>query len=101
MLDAAEEAVSLTQKKTRSDLDRERLLNLALVRLTEIVGEAAARVKQEDRDRFPEIPWPQMVALRNRLIHGYDEVNFDILWQILSQDFPLLIVNLRSALRGQ
>jgi uncharacterized protein with HEPN domain len=88
---AAREAMDLIQGKERTDLDRERLLNLALVRLLEIVGEAAARLSPELRDRHPEVPWPLVVGLRNRLIHGYDTVNFDILWVILTQDLAPLV----------
>ncbi|MGH9435458.1 MAG: HepT-like ribonuclease domain-containing protein [Terriglobia bacterium] len=75
-------------------MDDDRQLNLALVRLLEIIGEAANRVPEEERTRIPEIPWPQIVSLRNRLIHRYDEVDFDILWQIISRDLPQLIVAL-------
>jgi uncharacterized protein with HEPN domain len=91
MLDHAREAVSLAQGKSRVDLDEDRLLNLALVRLLEIIGEAANRVSKEDQRRHPQIPWSQLVSLRNRLIHGYDSVDFDILWQIVTRDLPPLI----------
>jgi uncharacterized protein with HEPN domain len=63
MLDHAREAVSLVRGKTREALDSDRLLNLALVRLVEILGEAAGRVPAEDRARHTEIPWPQIVSL--------------------------------------
>jgi uncharacterized protein with HEPN domain len=66
MLDHAQEAVALTQGRSRADLDSDRLLELALVRLLEIVGEAASRVSNEDCERHPEIPWPQIISLRNR-----------------------------------
>jgi len=91
MLDHAREAVALAQGKSRADLDRDRLLELALVRLLEIVGEAASRIPSEDCVRYPEIPWPQIVSLRNRLIHGYDAVDLDILWQIIEYDLQPLI----------
>ena len=91
MLDHAREAANMARGKTRADLDRNRQPNLALVRLLEIIGEAATRMPEEERARYPEIPWPGMVSLRNRLIHGYDEVDFDILWQIVTQDLPPLI----------
>jgi uncharacterized protein with HEPN domain len=94
MLDHAREAVFLAQGKTRADLDTDRLLNLALVRLLEIVGEAAGRVPETERSEHPEIPWPQIVGLRNRLIHGYDAVDFDILWQIITLDLPPLVTAL-------
>ena len=72
MLDAAREAAQMAQGKTRADLDTDRPLNLSLVRLLEIVG------------------------LRNRLIHGYDNVDFDILWEIVTHDLPPLITELEK-----
>lgn len=102
MLAHAEEAAALVRERCREDLDSQRVLALALVRLLEIIGEAAARVSSEFRARHPEIPWPQIVSLRNRLIHGYDAVDLDIVWQILTTDLPSLIEVLRAIpnLRG-
>ena len=96
MLDSAKEAVELTQGKSRHDLDTNRVLSLALVRLLEILGEAANRVTTATRAENPDIPWSQIVSLRNRLIHGYDTINLDILWKILSDDLALLIVQLEK-----
>ena len=90
MLKATEEAIELTKGKTRVSLDEDRVLNLALVRLLEIIGEAANQVSIERQMDIPEIDWGQIISLRNRLIHGYDSVDFDILWQILTQDLPVL-----------
>jgi uncharacterized protein with HEPN domain len=73
-------------------LAADRPLNLSLVRLLEIVGEATNRVPPRERAKYPGIPWAQIVGLRNRLIHGYDNVDFDILWQIVTEDLPPLIV---------
>ncbi len=101
MLDSAQEAVSLAKGKQRQDLDEERMLNLSLVRLLEIVGEAASHVPDAERTAHPEIPWSQIVGLRNRLIHGYDEVDFDVLWQVVSQDLPPLIESLRQAVSSE
>jgi len=94
MMDHSREARELIQGKDRSDLDSNRVLLLALVRLMEIVGEAAGRVSDETQTRHPEIPWPQIISLRNRLIHGYDSVDMDVLWEILTGDLPLLITQL-------
>jgi uncharacterized protein with HEPN domain len=96
MLDHAQETVTLVQGKTRADLDADRLLNLALVRLLEIIGEAANRIPKTEQARYPQIPWPQIVSLRNRLIHGYDAVDLDIVWQIVTQDMPGLITSLEE-----
>ena len=88
MLEHAREAIRLVEGRTRQDLATERVLSLALVRLLEIVGEA--------RTRFPTIPWSEIVSLRNRLIHGYDSVDFDILWHIIERDLPALVHELSS-----
>ena len=94
MLDHAREAVSLVKAKKRQDLEADRVLQLALVRLIEIVGEAAARVSKDFQFRHPQIPWPQIVGTRNRLIHGYDIIDLDILWQTTTEDLPALIAEL-------
>ena len=78
MLDHALEAVAMTKGKKRADLDKDRQLNLALVRLLEIIGEAASRIPKEEQTRYAEISWSEIISLRNRLIHGYATVDFDI-----------------------
>lgn len=98
MLDHAIEAVNACAGKTRSDLNNDRLLNLALVRLIEVVGEAANRVSKAGQDRLPSIPWRQIVSMRNRIIHGYDEVDFDILWAVIRDDLPPAIKILKATL---
>lgn len=96
MLDHAKETLSLVQGKNRADLDSDRLLNLSVVRLLEIIGEAAGRVAKEQRCRMPGIPWSQIINLRHRLIHGYDKVDFGIVWKIVTQDLPQLIAQLEK-----
>jgi uncharacterized protein with HEPN domain len=98
MLDYSREAAALIAGRTRGDLDADRQLNLALVRLLEIVGEAASRTTDEERLQCPSIPWSQIIGLRNRLIHGYDSVDFDVLWGIVSSDLPRLIAELQRLL---
>ena len=99
MRDAAVEALAYVQTKSREDLDRDRLLSLALVQLLQILGEAAARVPADTRGKLASIPWPSVVGLRNQLIHGYDEINLDIVWQILKTDLPPLVSSLREHLK--
>ena len=72
------------------------MLNLACARLLEIRGEAANRVADETQSKYPELPWLQMIGVRNRLIHGYDSVDFDILWAIISSDLPDLVLQLEK-----
>jgi uncharacterized protein with HEPN domain len=103
MRDHAHEAVELVRGRGRSrgDLDSDRLLALALVRLLEIIGEAAGRVPAEEQALRPAVPWPSIVGLRNRLIHGYDDIDYDIVWQIVTTDLPLLVAELSRSLPDQ
>ena len=98
MLEHAREAVAMTHGLSRADLDTDRKLNLALVRLVEVIGEAAARVPEDFRVRHPDLPWRDVSDLRNRLIHGYDTVDFDRLWVIVARDIPPLIRQLERIL---
>ena len=80
--------------KKREDLDKDRLYNLALTRLIEIIGEAANRVLEDVQAAYPDLPWMAMIGARNHLIHGYDHVDFDILWNIAHNDLPALVKRL-------
>ena len=95
MLHYSQEAVDITQGKTRQDLDNERLLNLAVVRLLEIIGEAANKIPREECLKYPEIPWHAIVSMRNRLIHAYGDIDLDIVWQVVKENLPTLIKNLK------
>lgn len=97
MLDHAIEAVEMCRDRTRADLDDDRMLNLALVRLVEIVGEAANRVSQRAQSDNPGIPWRAIIGMRHRIVHGYDQVDHDILWAVVRDDLPPLIERLRAA----
>jgi uncharacterized protein with HEPN domain len=101
MLDHAREALDLIHGKVRNDLDANRLLELSLVRIMEIMGEAANRVSPACQSKYPHIPWRQIVSLRHRLIHGYDAVDLDILWEILTKDLPPLVSELEKIISAQ
>ena len=77
-------------------LDINEMLALAVTRLIELIGEAARRVSSDLRLRHPEIPWSLIVGTRDRLAHGYIEVDYDIIWRIVTGDLPPLIVQLEK-----
>jgi uncharacterized protein with HEPN domain len=95
MLDAVQEAIQLAQGRNRQDLDNDRLLNLGLVRLLEIIGEAARGVSAAFREAHADIPWKSISGMRDRLIHGYYDVNLDIVWRTIQEDLPSLVVQLK------
>ena len=100
MLDYSRKAVAMIEGRTREDLDRDEMLCLALTRVVEVIGEAATRVSQAGQQRHGQIPWPEIIGLRNRLVHGYDSVDLNILWDIVQQDLPPLIEQLQAILGG-
>jgi len=98
MRDFVRKALALVERQTRTDLDSDEKLRLALTHLVELVGEAANRFPRELQSDYPGIPWPKVIAMRHRLIHGYDQVDYDILWQTITEDFPALLEELNRAL---
>ena len=101
MLDHATDAIRFGGGKSSQEIASDRLLNLAIVRLLEIIGEAAGRVSSETRVTHSQIPWRETINLRNRLIHGYDTVDFEVVQQIIENDLPPLIAQLTAILADE
>jgi uncharacterized protein with HEPN domain len=101
MLDAAKESESFVRDKTRDDLDSDRKLVLALVKSVETIGEAASKISEECRKDLSEIPWVDIIGMRNRLIHAYFDINLDILWKTLIEDLPSLIGDLERIIPSE
>jgi uncharacterized protein with HEPN domain len=101
ILEAAQKVLEFTKGKKRPDLYKNTMLSLAIVRLLEIIGEAAGGISEELRSKYPEIAWRQMSAMRNRLIHGYFDVNLDIVWQTIAGELPPMIPLLQRALDNE
>lgn len=101
MRDAAREASSFVAGKTRLDLSHDRQLTLALVKSIEIVGEAAAKITDESKQSLSDIPWRDIIAMRNRLIHVYFDIDLDILWETVMKELPLLLQAVEDSLRSE
>lgn len=97
MLDAAQDALGFVQDRTRLDLDRDRLLALGLVKSIEIIGEAANQVSTETQARFPVLPWRNIIAMRHRTVHGYADIDYDVVWRTVTDRLPTLVVELAGA----
>ena len=74
------------------------MLVLSLVKDVEIIGEAAAHITDDTRERYPEIPWISIVGMRNRLIHAYFDVDLDRVWDTVIDDLPPLVLELEKIL---
>jgi uncharacterized protein with HEPN domain len=91
MLDHARRAVEAVADKDRSHLDSDLILAAALERFIEVIGEAASKVSPSTRASSPEIPWKEIIGMRNRLVHGYAAVDHDIVWNVVSADLLEMI----------
>lgn len=98
MLDHAREAVALADGESPQSLRKNRLLQLGMRKLVEIVGEAAAAAPEEIQESLPTIPWTAAIGMRHRLVHGYDQVDLDVLWRTVREDLPSLIEELEEVL---
>jgi uncharacterized protein with HEPN domain len=101
MLDHAERAERLGRGKSVKELQNDEAVGLAVIRCLEILGEAANRVERRDQVRFAEIPWRQLIGLRNLLIHQYDRLNYAIIERIIADELPTLIVELRNLIEQE
>ncbi len=94
MRDAALDALTMAEGKSREDLDADDLLASALHYKMIIIGEAASAVSREVTDAAPSIPWREIIGMRNVIIHGYDVVDLDVIWQAATRDVPSLLAEL-------
>jgi uncharacterized protein with HEPN domain len=98
MLAAARDAVRFTTGRSRSDLDQDALLRRALINCVQEIGESAARMTPAGRARAADVPWGQIVATRNILVHAYFKVDLNILWLVAERDLPPLIIAVERVL---
>lgn len=91
ILIAARAAIRFLEGLTWEAFEQSELHQNAVMRPLEIIGEAARRVSRDTQDAHPEIPWDQMIGMRNRLIHEYFRVNLVTVWETVQDDLPPLI----------
>jgi uncharacterized protein with HEPN domain len=96
MMESAQAILGYMAGKTWVEFSKDALLQDAVVRRLEIIGEAAGRVSAETQKKYSYIPWMAMRGTRNRVIHGYDSVQLDIICDIVQDDFPGLISELKK-----
>jgi uncharacterized protein with HEPN domain len=98
MRDHAQEAIHMLGNSTLEELRQDRKLQLALVQLIEIVGEAASRIPDDVRQANSAVPWQLAADMRNKLIHGYDVIEYGIVYDTVKDDLPILVQKLNAIL---
>ncbi len=98
MREAADEVLLFTQDAKRDDLSTNIMLRRALMMSIGIIGEAASHLSNELRDAHPEVPWRDIVGMRNYLFHAYHSLDDAILWKAATESVPALIPQLDALL---
>jgi uncharacterized protein with HEPN domain len=99
--DAARKAIEIAGRQGRENLPQDEVIALAVVRLLEIIGEAANFISRDFKEKYPEIPWRRMIDTRNRLIHAYFEVKTEVIWETVTNDLPPLESSLTAILKAE
>jgi uncharacterized protein with HEPN domain len=98
MRDAAMDASRYLQGRSRADFDSNSMLLRAVVHCLQVIGEAAARVTEQTRQRVPEIPWKKIVGMRHILVHAYYDIDADTVWRVAEEDLAPLHKSLAETL---
>lgn len=93
---SAELIIDFTKDIDFDSFSKDLKTRYAVIRCFEVMGEAAKRIPDEIRNKYPTIPWKIISAMRDRLIHGYDVVDDSVLWKTVVLDLPELLKNLRK-----
>jgi uncharacterized protein with HEPN domain len=96
MYDLACKATGKLAGKSRTDFDADENLQLALVHLIQTIGESARRVSDATRAAYPQVPFRQIVGMRHKVVHDYMDVDLDVVYSVVTQDLPDLIVVLEK-----
>lgn len=93
---AAELAVSYIESMTREQFLSDVQCQDSVIRRLEIIGEASRRISETFRDSYPELPWKEMIGMRNFLIHDYDDVDIHLVWKTAKKDLPVLLSKIKN-----
>lgn len=96
--DAANRAVNFVEGRTQDDLANDTQFEYAVLHALQIIGEAASKITVETRQQYHEIQWKQIVGIRQRIVHDYDAVKYDVIWNTVVDDLPPLIRQLDAIL---
>ncbi|MGA2914562.1 MAG: DUF86 domain-containing protein [Sedimentisphaerales bacterium] len=101
LLDVIEaiERIEKYSQKSKTEFDNNELVQNWIIHHLLIVGEAAAQISEEIQDKYSEIPWSKIIGMRNILVHGYFEIDNEVVWSVVEKDLPELKKSIRKILK--
>jgi uncharacterized protein with HEPN domain len=96
MLDLGRRVIEKIRIVNKEQFDADENLRITVMHLIQTIGEAARRVSDEGRQAHPDIEWPEIVGMRNRLVHDYTNIDFDAVWRAATIDVPRLVILLET-----
>ena len=101
ILDEANEACKYAKGISFDEFVEDGKTVRAVIRSVEVIGEAASKISIEFRKEHPAVPWQKIIGIRNRLIHVYFDIDYNIIWQTVKENLPPLIEQLHSILKNK
>ena len=99
MIEVGEKVLSYTDGMDADEFHNDRITYDATLWNLHIVGEAATHIPDEVREANQQVPWRQMIGMRNRITHAYEAIDVDIVWDTIKTDIPKLLCDLREMLK--
>ena len=101
IFDACQEALKFVENQNKEDLQYNRMLALALIKELEIIGEAANNISMDCQLQYSDVPWKDMIGMRNRLVHAYFGINYDIIWRTVTESLPVLLLDVQKIIERE
>lgn len=99
ILDAMDKVELLVEGVDYDRFEADFRINFAVVRALEIIGEASKRLPDDLRQRYPAVPWKGMAGMRDRIVHEYDNVDLQIVWDVVKKDIPQIKPQIQQILK--
>ncbi|MBE7557562.1 DUF86 domain-containing protein [bacterium] len=101
MFVAAKQATKAAAAKGQGDLYEDPVWALGLVKCIEIIGEASSRLSAQLREKHPEVSWPAIMSMRNRMVHAYSDIKYEVVWSTITQELPPFVQAIEKILSAE